>query len=449
MTARLKRPAKRPTRRPTKREAKREAKRSSGRPRANPWPRRLLWMSMILVLAVAAAGAASWWAWRRIEEPFQAWPGPTARVLVEPGTSGIAILNRLESAGVLTDARLARLYLVYTLDDPPLQAGEYLFDRPRSIPEVLDMLVRGEVLTLEVTIVEGLTLWETADLLAEAGFGERDAFVAAMSSPELIADLDPEARTLEGYLFPSTYRFAGGTGEKAVVETLVRTFRETYRQNVEPLLAETGAETVTPTMRAVTTLASIVEEEARLDEERPVIAGVYANRLRSGIALYADPTVIYALRLAGRWDGNIRRQDLKIDSPYNTYLYPGLPPGPIASPGRRSLEAAAAPAGVPYLYFVSRNDGSHVFSSTLGEHNRNVDRWQRRYWREKWAAEKAARTKGAEKTPQDKEATRGAEAGKDTRKQPTASEEAGGGGDPPPAGDADDGGERSPRDPTP
>ena len=248
------------------------------------------------------------------------------------------------------------------------------------------MLIRGEVLTHEVTIVEGLTLWETADLLAKAGFGDRDAFVAAMSSPALIADLDPEARSLEGYLFPSTYRFSSGTGEKAIVETLVRTFRDTFRQSVEPLVTQSGAEA--PTVHQVTTLASIVEKEARIDAERPVIAGVYTNRLRSGIALYADPTVIYALRLAGRWDGNIRRGDLKIDSPYNTYLYPGLPPGPIASPGRSSLEAAAAPAEVPYLYFVSRNDGTHVFASTLAEHNRNVELWQRRYWRKKWAEEK-------------------------------------------------------------
>ena len=337
-------------------------------------------------MEIRNAGLTAWWLWRRLEEPYQGWPGGEIRVAVEPGSAATTILERLESDGVLSDARLARLYLVYGLEDPPLQAGEYLFDRPRTIPEVLDMLIRGEVLTHEVTIVEGLTLWETADLLAKAGFGDRDAFVAAMSSPALIADLDPEARTLEGYLFPSTYRFSSGTGEKAIVETLVRTFRDTFRQSVEPLVTPSGAEA--PTVHQVTTLASIVEKEARIDAERPVIAGVYTNRLRSGIALYADPTVIYALRLAGRWDGNIRRGDLKIDSPYNTYLYPGLPPGPIASPGRSSLEAAAAPAEVPYLYFVSRNDGTHVFASTLAEHNRNVELWQRRYWRKKWAEEK-------------------------------------------------------------
>lgn len=142
------------------------------------------------------------------------------------------------------------------------------------------------------------------------------------------------------------------------------------------------------TPRQIVILASVIEKEARLDEERAVIAGVYANRLQRGIALYADPTVIYALKLEGRWDGNIRRADLKIDSPYNTYLHPGLPPGPIASPGLASLLASAVPAEVPYLYFVSRNDGSHVFATTLAEHNRNVHQWQKVYWQKRWAEER-------------------------------------------------------------
>jgi len=147
-------------------------------------------------------------------------------------------------------------------------------------------------------------------------------------------------------------------------------------------------------------LASIVEKEAGVNEERPMVAGVYTNRLDRGIALYADPTVIYALKSAGTWDGNIRRQDLKIDSPYNTYLYPGLPPGPIASAGLASLQAAALPADVPYLFFVSRNDGSHVFATTLAEHNRNVNKWQKEYWRKKWAEERAKKNADAADTPE-------------------------------------------------
>ncbi len=202
-----------------------------------------------------------------------------------------------------------------------------------------------------------------------------------MRSPARILDLDPDAADLEGYLFPDTYSFARGAGEDQIVDLMVSTFRRNWE---EVLAARSDVE---PDPRELVTLASIVEKEALLDDERPLIAGVYRNRLRRGIALYADPTVIYALKLRGTWDGNLRRPDLELDSPYNTYRYPGLPPGPICSPGLASLLAAADPAQTDYLYFVSRNDGTHVFASTLREHNRNVERWQRRYWRERWRRE--------------------------------------------------------------
>ena len=176
---------------------------------------------------------------------------------------------------------------------------------------------------------------------------------------------------------------------------------ETFRSRTADLLAvlagddSTGeADEPDDGLRELVTLASIVEKECRLDEERPLVAGVYAHRLRIGMGLYADPTVIYALKKLGRWDGNLRRPDLKLDSPYNTYVGPGLPPGPICSPGLASLEAAAAPADIPYLYFVSRNDGSHVFARTLAEHNRNVSKWQKQYWRERWARERQRAAEG-------------------------------------------------------
>jgi len=233
--------------------------------------------------------------------------------------------------------------------------------------------------------VEGLDLEQTASALADAGFGRLETLLREMSSPERIADLDPAATDLEGYLFPDTYRFARGTGEEEIVDTLVATFRR--RLDAVPLQAPGG---IASDLRSLVTLASIVEKEAARDDERATIAGVYARRLRIGMPLQADPTVIFALKQAGSWNGNLRRPDLQLDSPYNTYRYPGLPPGPICSPGAASLEAAAAPADVPYLYFVSRNDGSHVFASSLAEHNRNVEEWQRRYWRERWARERAA-----------------------------------------------------------
>ncbi len=343
---------------------------------------------LLLLLVAAGAAALGWWGWRRLQEPYRGFPGEETIVVIEPGTGAGEILDRLEREGVIADAFLTRAWLVYRLDDPPLHAGEYRFAEPASAPEVLARLIAGDVLTHPVTLVEGLTLEETAAALAGAGFGDRAAFLAAMNDPAPIADLDPEAPDLEGYLFPDTYAFARSTPEEEIVATMVANFRRRWQESVVPLLAGARVAGAPEGPRGVVTLASIVEKEARLAEERTLIAGVYANRLARGIALYADPTVIYPLKKQGTWDGNLRRPDLELDSPYNTYRYPGLPPGPICSPGLGALAAAAAPAEVPYLYFVSRNDGTHVFAETLAEHNRNVDEWQRRYWRQRWAEER-------------------------------------------------------------
>ena len=330
----------------------------------------------VLVVLLAAAGAV--FVYRSATTPFPpAGTGVLPRsVDIAQGESATAILRGLEAEGLIARADVA-LLLLKRLGGPPLQAGEYRFVEPASTREVLDRLISGDVVRHPVTVVEGLTLEETADLLASAGFGDEHAFLAAMRESSLVSDLDAAAETLEGYLFPDTYAFARGTSERQIVEEMVTNFRRRYAT----LVAEMGTGLADP--RGTVTLASIVERETTLDAERPLVAGVYANRLRLGMALYADPTVIYALKQQGTWDGNLRRADLEIDSPYNTYRYPGLPPGPIGSPGLASLRAAAAPADVPYLYFVSRNDGSHVFAESLAEHNRNVDTWQRRYFRER------------------------------------------------------------------
>jgi UPF0755 protein len=331
------------------------------------------------------------WSWWKLQRPYQGYPEAERVVNIEPGLGASQILEKLEREGVLADAKLARSYLIYRMGDPAMRAGEYRFRGPLSTPQVLCMLARGQVVTHSVTVIEGLTLEETADQLVRAGFGRREAFLDLMRSPELIADLDPEAQDLEGYLFPETYSFGQGVGEREVVSTLVKTFRQRFDREVRPLLAKGDAGRG---VRQVVTLASIVEKEAQVASERPVIAAVYQNRLDRGIGLAADPTVIFALKREGRWNGNIRRDDLRMDSPYNTYRYAGLPPGPIASPGLASLVAAAEPADVPYLYFVSRNDGTHVFAQTLAEHNRNVETWQRRYWRERRAQERRDRAAG-------------------------------------------------------
>ena len=339
-------------------------------------------LAVVALLATAAAATYVWRSWQRLHRPFpEGGEHPTVVVDIAPGLSVTTILELLEHEDVVVDATLARLYLTHYRGDPALQAGEYRFERPLTTPEALEQLIAGRVLQHPVTVIEGQTLEETAELLVSEGLGEHQAFLRAMSDPTLIADLDPQAEDLEGYLFPDTYHFPKGVSETEVVTTLVRTFRQLFERKLSPLL-EPGDD-----FRSLVVLASIVEKEARLDHERAVIAGVYANRLRIGMGLYADPTVIFALKRQGTWDGNLRRNDLQLDSPYNTYRYPGLPPGPICSPGAASLLAAAAPAEVSHLYFVSRNDGSHVFADTLAEHNRNVNRWQRQYWRQRWSKE--------------------------------------------------------------
>ena len=248
---------------------------------------------------------------------------------------------------------------------------------------MLERIARGDVATHPLTIVEGLTLEETAAVIAAAGFGDPVRLIEAMSDPTPIRDLDPAASDLEGYLFPETYAFARGTPETEIVATVVATFRRTLE---ERLPGPEGQAVAPGKVRELVTLASIVEKETGLDEERPLVAGVFLNRLRLGIPLGADPTIIFALKKAGRWDGNVRRPDLRLESPYNSYLYAGLPPGPICSPGLASLRSASAPASTRHLYFVSRNDGSHVFAETLQEHNRNVERWQKAFWRSRRAA---------------------------------------------------------------
>lgn len=348
------------------------------------WRLVLLAGVLALVAIVGVAVAVGSWAWRNLYTPYKGYVGSEVLIDVPAGSAAPRILDSLESAGILANADLARLFLIHRMKDPYLQAGEYRFSGELTTPEVLEKLVRGDIVTYPVTVIEGLSIVETANVLAAAGFGDRDIFLTAMRAPDAIADLDPDAVDLEGYLFPDTYHFAKGTTENQIVDVMVGTFRRLFEEAAAPLRGSDDERSI----REVVTLASIVEKEAQLDEEREIIAGVYAHRLRRRMPLQADPTVIFALTEAGTYDGNLRRVDLKFDSPYNTYVYPGLPPGPIASPGLASLQAAAKPADVPYLYFVSRNDGSHVFAETLREHNRNVNEWQKVYWRKKWAEER-------------------------------------------------------------
>jgi UPF0755 protein len=342
--------------------------------------------AVLAVVLLVAAGAAGWVMYQRVHEPFKGYGGAEQLVEIPSGAGTRAIGDRLIAAGVVRDPLTFRAALWLSGNARRLQAGEYAFDRPMSAQEVVGKIARGEVDLVNVTFREGLTIQEMAAVFEAQGFGAAASFVAAAKDPSAIRELDPAAEDLEGYLFPDTYALPRRADGARVVRVMVERFREVLTPQLR-----TAAQARGLSVRQLVTLASIVEKETGKGDERPTVAAVYANRLRIGMGLQCDPTVIYALQRAGRYTGNLRRDDLMFDSPYNTYRYAGLPPGPIASPGRGSLEAAAAPADVDYLYFVSRNDGSHEFARTLSEHNRNVQRYQIQYFRDLRASRRGQR----------------------------------------------------------
>jgi UPF0755 protein len=337
----------------------------------------LRWSGAALVVLLSAAAGLGWYVVKqRLDERHQGWSGPDVFVDIPPGVSPPAIGRRLIDAGVVRGELTFRAALLVTGKARELKAGEYRFDQPLSVVDVIDRIARGEVYHLTITFREGLTIAEMATVFEERGLGTAQSFLDAARDSAPVSDLDPDAPTLEGYLFPETYALPRRTPATVLVRLMVDHFKRAFDEPLRVSAREQGL-----TVRQVVTLASLVEKETGKAEERPLVAAVYRNRLRIGMGMQADPTVIYALQQAGRYDGNISREDLQFDSPYNTYRHAGLPPGPIAAPGRASLEAVVRPADVKYLYFVSRNDGSHVFAETLAEHNRNVYQWQVKYFR--------------------------------------------------------------------
>jgi UPF0755 protein len=338
------------------------------------WIRRLFLLGLLVAIA---AGAGGWWGYSKLIEPYRGYTEPEVFVDIPSGSGPGRIGERLAAAGVVRDAVTFRAALVVSGRARALKAGEYRFDRPMHALDVIDKIARGDVYTRLLTFREGLTILDMAQVFEEKGFGKAAEFREAAANPKLIADLDASARDLEGYLFPETYSLPRDTPASEVVAQMVKGFRNAM---TEDMIASAKASGLS--VRQFVALASLVEKETGTPEERPMVAAVYRNRLRIGMPMQADPTVIYALQKAGKYNGNLTREHLReLDSPYNTYKYPGLPPGPIASPGKASLDAVAKPADVDYLYFVSKNDGSHVFASTLAEHNRNVFTWQVEYFR--------------------------------------------------------------------
>ncbi len=317
---------------------------------------------VLLLVAALAAGAVAW----LVLTPY----GPETETFVNvvPGSSATRIGRQLQAAGVVR-SRYA-FDMVRWFRHGTLHAGMYRFDHPVPVAEVYGRIARGDVFTIALTVPEGANIFDIAARVEQVGLGTRQDFLdAAVSQTDLVADLDPGAKSLEGYLFPDTYRFSPGVTADQMVALMVKRFRSAATQ-----LGLGG------NLHQVVTIASLVERETAVDAERPLVASVIENRMARNMPLSTDPTVIYGLELAGRWRGAIYQSDLTRDTPYNTYLHAGLPPGPVCNPGLPSLRAAMDPPKTNYLYFVAAGtdaQGHSLFAATLNEHNRNVANYRK------------------------------------------------------------------------
>lgn len=328
---------------------------------------RILAIMLLIAAAAAAVGAAG--VWRYLDTPAGS-DRIEKYVEIPAGAHFMEVAGILEREGIVKGVRRFRWLAWFKGNETKIKAGEYAFYAAMRPSEVLDRMVRGESRTVRVTIPEGFTMRQIADLLQEKGVAEGGAFLSLVSDPEFARSLGIQGDTLEGFLFPDTYRFTRGMGEKRIATTLVNRFQAVFNEAYRRRLAELS---LTP--EELVTLASIIEKETAAPDERYLVSAVLHNRLKAGMPLQSDPTVIYGI--AG-FNGNLTKDDLRKAHPHNTYLTKGLPPGPIANPGEASLKAALYPAAVPYLYFVSRNDGTHQFSITQAEHDRAVAAYQRR-----------------------------------------------------------------------
>jgi len=331
----------------------------------------LLWLALAAGLFLILL-APLLWLRVQFQELFRGYVEPEVQVQIARGATVSEIGEILEARGIISSARLFRLYVYMNGLSARLKAGEYRFSEAVSLADVVKAIEAGQIYYHRVTIPEGLEIPLIAELFVKARFGTISGFLSVMNRGDMIADLDPVAENLEGYLFPETYFLTLGMTEHEIVDMMLQNFRRFWTPERQERARELGM-----TVREILTLASLIEKEAALDQERALVSAVFHNRLRKDMRLACDPTVIYAVKRIKPYDGVINQSDLELDSPYNTYLYTGLPPGPITNPGRLAIEAALYPADTDYLYFVSRNDGSHVFSARYQEHAEAVRRFQR------------------------------------------------------------------------
>ena len=322
--------------------------------------RRVLRLGLLLALLGVAVAV---YFYRRLEYPPHPPAGEDVTVFFPFGTSTSEIFHRLETEGVVRPAWLAEAYYRIARSATALQAGEYRFSRPTPLSVVIARMGSGDVLRHTIVVPEGLTAEETFELFWSRGISRPEAFHNALRNAQLVTSVARGAPDLEGFLFPDTYVVTRSTSARRIVETMLANFRRHFTPDMRA-----RAQAIGLSEREAVTLASIVQKETSLDREEPLIAGVYWNRLRQRMRLQADPTVAYALKRDGKWTGTLFRSDYGYESPFNTYLVDGLPPGPICNPGLDALKAAVSPARTDFLYFVADRAGRHTFSRTFQEH---------------------------------------------------------------------------------
>lgn len=332
-------------------------------------------LSLLLIVVLAAGGAAAW-CWYAVTQPYQGFAAEGVFVDVPHGASRRAVARLLEQNGVIR-SRLA--FEIYARRHPKrrLQAGEYFFNAATSGRDVFWKVAKGEVYSQPFTVREGETMFDIAHDLEVGKFMIADEFLKAASDPTMVRDIAPHAQTLEGFLYPATYNLPRHPPANELAAQMVTRFKNEWGRIAESAKSDKSMTADGKPMVSIVTLASLVERETPKPDERPLVAGVFENRLRLHMALQCDPTVVYALERVGQYNGTLTLNDLHFDSPYNTYENRGLPPGPIGNPGEVALRAALEPAHTDYLYFVANTQGGHFFGATLAEHNKNVQKYHR------------------------------------------------------------------------
>jgi UPF0755 protein len=332
----------------------------------------LLTAFAIIALMIVGLTASLIWIRSELDTPYYGVQAIEVFVDIPHGANAGETAGLLTNAGILKYRLPFKAYLRYTNKGRHIQAGEYRFFKASTPRQIVERLIQGDVFFSSITIPEGLTAQETIDLLAKNGLGNASEMERALLKTEWILDLDPKARSLEGYLFPETYHFRRKTDSETIIKTLVDQFRTKIATVLQSCPMHAGWD-----ISRIVILASMIEKEAKQSEEGPLVASVLINRLEKRMPLGCDATIIYAMKLAGTYEGRLGKADLAMESPYNSYRHLDLPPGPISNPGVNALRAALNPARTEYYYYVSRNDGTHQFSRDFRAHIRAVNIFQK------------------------------------------------------------------------